>query len=140
MNTIQQHPQSFITKCFYAAGIYNVLGSVALSKFLTNDYMASLDPNVFSDMGWTGIFLWGLAYLSIAKSYQHIPYLVLVFFVEKVIYTCLWISWLFKNGDKLPEIYNHDIITGIAFTVYGSGDLVSAVFFLWLALKIFKNK
>jgi hypothetical protein len=140
MNTIQQHPQSFITKCFCAAASYNIGGSVIFSKFLSNDYMTSLDPNVFSDMGWTAIFLFGLVFLSIAKSYHHVPYLLLALFVEKMIYTGMWVSWLLKNSSSLSEIYHNDLLTGIGFTLYGSGDLVSGMFFLWVALKIFNKK
>ncbi|MEY2917099.1 MAG: hypothetical protein RIS73_813 [Bacteroidota bacterium] len=140
MDTTNNHPQPFITKCFYAAALYNILGSVVFSKFLTNDYMTSLDPNVFSDMGWIAIFLFGLVFLSIAKSYHHVPYLLLALFVEKMIYTGMWILWLLKNNSSLPEIYHNDLLTGIGFTLYGSGDLVSGLFFLWVALKILNKK
>jgi len=139
MNTSTNHPKSFIAKCFYAAALYNILGSAIFSKFLTNDYMTSLDPNVFSNMGWTAIFLFGLVFLSIAKSYHHVPYLLLTLFVEKMIYTGMWILWLIKNGRSLPEVYHNDLLTGIGFTLYGSGDLISGIFFLWVALKLLKK-
>jgi len=139
MNTTANNQESFITKCFYAAVLYNLLGAITFSKGLTNDYMTSLDPNVFTDMGWVAIFLWGLAYFSVAKSYKQVPYLLLVFFVEKMIYTYLWISWLYKHFSSLSEIYSKDLLTGIGFTLYGSGDFIFGIFFLWLALKIFKR-
>lgn len=140
MKTNNNHPQSFITKCFYAAALYNILGSAVFSKFLTNDYMASLDPDVFSDMGWTVIFLLGFAYLSIAKSYHNTPYTSLVFFVVKMLYVATWAIWLLKNGSNLAVVYNTDLLTGIGFTIYGFGDLIFGLFFLWVATKFLNKK
>lgn len=101
--TASKHPNSLITKGFYATALYNILAFFIFSKLLTNDYLASLDPQVFSKLGWVSIFLWGLACWSVSKSYHHVPKLIFVFFIEKMVYTSMWIYWLAKNGSQLPE-------------------------------------
>ncbi len=97
-----ERSNSIITKGFWLAGAFNVIGVLVFSKIFTNDLLSSLDPVVFSWLGLVAIMLWGFAYCSVARSYQFVPYLLLVFFVEKMIYTMTWVKWLTKNGSTLP--------------------------------------
>jgi hypothetical protein len=76
-------PEPIITMGFLLAGAWNVLGMLSFSKFFTNRLLASFDLAVFSWLGQIAVVLWGLAYLSIAKAYPYVPWLLVVFFVEK---------------------------------------------------------
>ncbi len=74
--------------------------------------------------------LWGFAYCSVAKSYQSVPYLLLVFFVEKMIYTITWARWLIENGSTLPALFSESALTATFFSIYGPGT------FLWPVLPL----
>ena len=130
-----KHPNPIVTVGFWLAGAYNITGALLFSKLFTNTLLTSLDPVVFSWLGLVSIMLWGIAYISVAKSYPSVPCLLLVFFVEKMIYTATWLSWLVKNGSTLPSLFSESPLTAICFAVYGSGDFVFGLFFLWLAVK-----
>jgi hypothetical protein len=134
-----EHPDSIITKGFWLAGAYNVAGILIFSKFFTNSLLSSLDPAVFSWLGLISIILWGLAYCSVAKSYQSVPYLVLVFSVEKMLYTMTWLKWLSKNWSALPSLFSESPLTATAYSIYGAGDFVFGVFFLWVAIKALRK-
>ena len=134
-----EHPNSIITKGFWLAGAYNVAGILIFSKFFTNSLLSSLDPAVFSWLGLISITLWGLAYCSVAKSYQSVPYLVLVFSVEKMLYTMTWLKWLSKNWSTLPSLFSESPLTATAYSIYGAGDFAFGVFFLWVAIKALRK-
>jgi hypothetical protein len=131
---------SIITKGFWLAGAYNVLGVLFFSKLFTNTLLSSLDPAVFSWLGLLAIVLWGLAYASVANAYPSVPYLVLVFFVEKMVYTVTWLAWLVRNGDALPSLYSESPLTAVFFSIYGAGDLAFGLFFLWVAIHVFSGR
>ena len=139
MMSYSEHPDSSITKGFWLAGVYNVAGILIFSKFFTNSLLSSLDPAAFSWLGLISISLWGLAYCSVAKSYQSVPYLVLVFFVEKMLYTVTWLKWLSKNWSTLPSLFSESPLTATAYSIYGAGDFVFGVFFLWVAIKALRK-
>lgn len=63
------------------------------------------------------------------------PYLVLVFFVEKMIYTMTWAKWIIENGSTLPSLFSESPLTATFFSIYGPGDFVFGLFFLWVASK-----
>jgi hypothetical protein len=130
-----EYPNPVITKGFWLAGAYNVFGVLVFSKLLTNSLLSSLDPAVFSWLGLVAVMLWGLAYSSVARSYRAVPYLLLVFFVEKMIYTMTWITWLTRNGGTLPELFSESPLTATYYSIYGAGDFIFGLFFLWVFLK-----
>ncbi len=99
------HPNSLITKGFWLAGAYNIFGVLTFSQFFTNTLLSATDPAIFSWFGLICIMLWGAAYASVAKSYQAVPYLVLLFFVEKILYVMTWLMWLTNNLDSLPTLF-----------------------------------
>lgn len=134
-----EHPNSIITKGFWLAGTFNVIGVLVFSKIFTNSLLSSLDPAVFSWLGLVAIMLWGFAYCSVAKSYQFVPYLLLVFFVEKMIYTLTWAKWLAKNGSTLPSLFSESPLTAMFYSIYGAGDFAFGLFFLWVAIKGFQK-
>ena len=129
------HPNSSITKGFWLAGAFNIVGVLVFSKLFTNSLLSSLDPVVFSWLGLISIILWGLAYCSVARSYPSVPHLLLVFFIEKMIYTATWLNWLVKNGSTLPSLFSESPLTATAFSIYGAGDFAFGLFFLWVAVK-----
>ncbi len=140
MRSSNEHPKPIITKGFWFAGAFNVIGVLTFSKFFTNPLLSSLDPIVFSWLGLVSIMLWGFAYCSVAKSYQFVPYLLLVFFVEKMIYTMTWVKWLTKNGSTLPSLFSESPLTATLFSIYGAGDFVFGLFFLWVAIKSLQKR
>ena len=123
---------------FLFAGAWNVLGILSFSKFFTNRFLATVDPAVFSWLGQVAIVLRGFAYWSVANSYQHVPWLLVVFLVEKMIYGGTWLKWLMAKGKTLPKIASESVLTAGFFSVYGAGDLIFGVFFGWLALRVLK--
>lgn len=130
---------SSITKGFWLAGAFNVLGVLVFSKLFTNSLLSSLDPVVFSWLGLVSVMLWGLANWSVARSYPSVPYLLLVFFVEKMIYTLTWARWLAKNGSTLPSLFSESPLTAAFYSIYGAGDFILGLFFLGVAIKVLRR-
>ena len=128
-----------ITRGFVLAGAVNVFGMLVVSKLFTNSLLNATDPAVFSWLGQVAIVLWGLAYWAVTQPYRHVPYLVLVFFIEKMVYTVIWLLWLVQNGDSLTSIASESLMTAIFFGMYGAGDLAFGLFFGWVALKVLKE-
>ena len=85
-----------ITKGFIIAGLMNasVLG---FSIFFTNSTIAEFDPVVMSNFGLMMILVWGLDYISVAKVYDKVKWLVGVFAIEKLIYGSVWVNWMLNN-------------------------------------------
>lgn len=130
-----EHPRPGITKGFWLAGAYNIFGVLLFSKLFTNSLLSSLDPAVFSWLGLVAVILWGLAYCSVAKTYHYVPSLLLVFVVEKALYTVTWLMWLIKNGSTLPGLFSESPLTATYYSIYGAGDFAFGLFFLWVFIK-----
>lgn len=86
-----------ITKGFVIAGLLN-LAVLVFSRFFTNSTIPEADPVVMSNFGLLMIIVWGLAYISVAKNYQRVKWLVAVFAVEKFIYGFIWIKWMLTHS------------------------------------------
>ena len=125
-----------ITRGFVLAGAVNVFGMLVVSKLFTNSLLNSTDPAAFSWLGQVAIVLWGLAYWAVAQAFRHAPYLVVVFFIEKMVYTVCWLVWLLQTGHSLTSIASESLMTAIFFAMYGAGDLAFGLFFGWVALKV----
>ena len=110
-----------------------------VSKLFTNPLLSATDPAVFSWLGQIAIVLWGLAYWAVARPYRHVPYLVLVFFIEKMVYAAIWLLWLLQKGHSLASVASESLLTAIFFGVYGAGDFAFGIFFGWVALKVLKG-
>src|SRR5215469_10099630 len=126
--------EPIITYGFLLAGAWNVIGILTFSRFFTNRLLATIDPAVFSWLGQVSIVIWGLAYLSVARSYPYVPWLLVVFFVEKMVYGVTWLKWMITKGKTLPKIASESFFTAAFFSIYGAGDLVFGFFFGWVAL------
>jgi len=138
--TINQHPRRWATIGFLLGGGVNVFGTLLVSAGFTNRTLTSLDPVVFSNFGLVAIMLWGLAYVAVSKSYQHVPYLVLVFVLEKLVYTVLWIKWISRFGDQLPGIASQAPMTAMFYRGYGLVDFSFGVFFACVALAVLRQR
>lgn len=132
--TINQHPRRLVTIGFQIAGCVNFFGTLLVSAGFTNRTLTSLDPVVFSNFGLVAIMLWGMAYVAVCRSYQHVPYVVMVFAVEKFVYAIIWIKWILRFGDQLPGVLSEAPLTGMFYYTYGLVDFLFGVFFAWVAI------
>ncbi len=130
-----------ITLGFVTAGLMNIIAILIFSKFFTNDVIPETDPVVMSNFGMLMIMVWGLAYISVSKSYNSeasgVKWLVLVFAIEKLIYGIAWILWLSTNS--ISEVYEQDIFAGVFFSIYGLNDLLFCFFFSYVFVKLWKG-
>ena len=114
---------------FLLAGVANVGGILFFSKFFTNTAIAEASPVVMSNFGQFMIIVWGFAYISVMTSYESVPWLSLLFTIEKLIYVITWVLW-FQNND-LTLLYAKDLFAGMFYTVNGMNDFLSMLFFGW---------
>ncbi len=128
---------SLITKGFIAAGLAN-LSILINSRFFTNEAFPETDPNVFSYFGILMIVLWGLAYLSVARTYPSVQWLVGVFAVEKLVYGITWTRWITSNS--VAEVFDVDAMAGVFFSIYGIIDWTACVFFTIVFLQLLRSK
>lgn len=140
MTITTTHPTPLVSKGFLLASAYNVAGMLIFSQAFTNSRMTALDPDVFSWIGMVAVVLWGCAYGAVAQIYQRAPYLVLLFGIEKLIYTGAWLSWMGKHASRLPGLFSESPLTALFFAIYGVGDFVFAVFFLWVAVRVLRER
>lgn len=138
--TTNQHFRPWLTRGFQIAGCVNVFGSLLVSAGFTNQLLRSLDPVVFSNFGLIAIMLWGLAYVAVSRSYRHVPYLVMVFALEKFVYAIIWIVWMCRFADQLPGVLSAAPMTGIFFYTYGIVDFLFGVFFAWVAVTTLRQQ
>jgi hypothetical protein len=134
------HPRRLITIGFLVGGCVNFFGSLLVSAGFTNTLLRSMDPVVFSNFGIIAIMLWGLAYVSVSRAYPQVPYLLLVFTLEKLVYTVAWIVWLMRHGDTLPALFSQSFLTATFFATYGVVDFAFGVFFAWVAFLVFRQR
>ena len=120
-------------KGFLIAGLSNILGVVICSKAFTNDVMLATQPDVMGYFGLLSIILWGLAYMSVSKSYNQVPWLVGVFAIEKLVYVIAWLAFI--NSNSLSAIYEQDAMAGAFYTIYGVNDFIFMLFFSFIFLK-----
>ena len=133
------HSRSWATAGIIAAAAFNIIGMLFVSKGLTNPLLAETDPVVYSLMGQIAVLLWGFAYLAVARSYRAVPYLLLVFCVEKTVYFGAWLLWLSTKGHTLPQIEAMSPSTAGFFMTYGAGDGLFAIFFGVMFIKALRE-
>jgi hypothetical protein len=90
-----------------------------------------------SNFGLLMIVLWGFAYMSIAKNYQNLKWLVAVFAIEKFAYGFTWTKWLLNNN--LSEVYEKDTMAGLFYSIYGVNDWLFFVFFMFVFIRLFRK-
>ncbi len=124
-----------ITKGFVIAGLLNMT-ILVFSRFFTNSVIPEYDPEVMSNFGLIMIVVWGLAYISVAKNYHNVKWLVGVFAVEKFIYGFIWIKWMLNNN--VLDVFAKDTMAGIFYATYGVNDWVFFIFFLLVFYRLIK--
>ncbi|WP_411291055.1 hypothetical protein [Sphingorhabdus sp.] len=123
-----------IHKGFIIAGLSNILGVIICSKALTNDVMLATQPDVMGYFGLISIILWGLAYISVCKSYNQARWLVGVFAIEKLVYVIVWLAFI--TSHSLSAIYEQDVLAGAFYTIYGANDFIFMLFFSFVFLRL----
>tara|TARA_R110000868_G_scaffold113697_1_gene305001 strand:+ start:135 stop:554 length:420 start_codon:yes stop_codon:yes gene_type:complete len=126
-----------ITKGFVLAGLMNS-SVLVFSRFFTNPTIAEFDPVVMSNFGLLMILIWGLAYISAAKNYAEVKWLIGVFAVEKLIYGYVWINWFLNNN--ISDVYEKDTMAGLFYSIYGINDWLFFVFFSYVFVRVIKNQ
>lgn len=126
-----------IEKGFVLAGLANMTVLV-FSKFFTNPVIPEFDPVVMSNFGMLMIVIWGLAYISIAKNYPHVKWLVAVFAVEKLIYATVWVNWILNHS--LSAVYEKDLMAGLFYSIYGVNDGLFFAFFSFVFIRLQQGK
>ena len=129
-------PQT-ITKAFIIAGLMN-LTVLIWSRFFTNKTIAEFDPVVLSNFGLLMIVIWGIAYISVAKKFYEVKWLVGVFAIEKFIYGCAWTNWMLHNN--VSDVFKKDTMAGIFYAIYGINDWLFFVFFTFVFIYLFNLK
>lgn len=109
---------------------------LVFSRFFTNVVIPEFDPNVMSNFGLLMIVVWGLAYISVAKNYQSVKWLVGVFAVEKFIYGVIWIKWMLNNN--VLDVFAIDTMAGMFYAIYGLNDWIFFIFFSLVFIRLIK--
>ncbi|MBG6062720.1 hypothetical protein IWX83_002521 [Flavobacterium sp. CG_9.1] len=126
-----------ITKGFIIAGLMNATVLI-FSKLFTNSTIPEFDPEVMSNFGLLMILIWGLAYMSVAKEYHQVRWLVGIFVIEKFIYGFIWTNWIINNN--VYDVYKKDVLAGLFYSIYGINDWVFFIFFLSVFIHLFRTK
>jgi len=126
-----------ITKGFIIAGLMNATVLI-FSKLFTNSTIPEFDPQVMSNFGLLMILIWGLAYMSVAKKYYQVRWLVGIFVIEKFIYGFIWTNWIINNN--VYDVYKKDVMAGLFYSIYGINDWVFFIFFLSVFIHLFRTK
>ena len=127
-----------ISKGFVLAGLMNIIGVLANSRFFTNAVIPAFDAEVMSNFGLLMIVVWGLAYISVAKDFEGVKWLVGVFAIEKFIYGFVWTKWILNND--LSAVFAKDKFAGIFYAIYGVNDWVFFLFFLLVFIRLISSK
>ncbi|MGC1473264.1 MAG: hypothetical protein WA775_11780 [Psychroserpens sp.] len=118
---------------FVIAGLMN-FSVLVFSKGFNNPVINATDPDVMSNFGLIMIMIWGLAYISTAKTYHHVKWLVAVFAIEKLIYGVIWTCWMIDNS--VSEVFEKDALAGAFYSIYGINDWTFFLFFLMVFIHL----
>lgn len=128
--TIETKKSNESSLIYILAGLYN-FSIIIFSKGFSNELIDKYDGEHFNLHGNLSILLWGLAYISIYNRYKQVSGLNFVFAIEKFYYFYIWINWMKLNHMNLSTMINEDLLTGLFFSIYGVGDLLFGLFFLY---------
>lgn len=112
-------------------GVVNLTLLGFLTPFMNGELLAAQDPLFFSWSGVLIIALWGLAYIAVAPVWDKVPWLLLVFALEKLLFDLRWVHWIIHNKASLPALYEQDFMVALFYSGYGIWDGACALVFLW---------
>ena len=121
---------------FILAGLTNFC-IVLFSRGYSNS-LGIIDPH-FDTGGCLLITLWGAAYISIARNSESVPWLSIVFGIEKLFYVSRWVLFLGSKPD-FSAMWNNDPLAAIFFGIYGVVDAVYGLFFFYAGSKSLRDK
>ena len=127
--------EKYIKNFFYLAGAVNILGTLTLSRFFTNESLVQIDPTIISSSGLILIIVWGLAFLATSNHYQKNRWIVGVFALEKTTYVAMWGYWYFTKDYTLKSLFDLDFMTGFFYATFGLNDLLFLCFFCYVFFK-----
>ncbi|QDP86256.1 hypothetical protein FNJ88_12115 [Chryseobacterium sp. SNU WT5] len=127
-----------LTKGFIVAGLMNISGVLTFSRIFTNPVITEFDNQAMSNFGLLMIVLWGFAYITVSKNFYNLKWLVAVFTLEKLIYATHWTKWMTTNN--LTDVLEKDKMAGIFYTIYGINDWIFFVFFLFVFIRLTRER
>ncbi len=127
-----------IVRGFILAGLMNIVGVLTFSKFLSNTAIPEFDSQAMSKFGLLMIIIWGLAYISVSKSFYKVKWLIGVFAIEKLIYATHWTNWMSTNS--LQDVMAKDKMAGMFYAIYGINDWIFFVFFFIVFIQLARKK
>jgi hypothetical protein len=130
---------SNITILFYCAGVMNVIGLVCFNNFYYDaNVIENALPGVFSIFSQILIQLWGLAYIGAAKHWKRMPFLCFVFFIEKILFSYVWASFILDETNRnkvINSIANMEKLQANLFLLlFGVNDILFGLVFGYAAL------
>ena len=84
------------------------------------------------------IVLWGFVFIAVSKYFQNLKWLIAVFTLEKLIYATHWTKWMTINN--LTDVFEKDKMAGIFYTIYGINDWIFFVFFLFVFIRLTRER
>jgi hypothetical protein len=125
-----------ITKGFILSGLMNIFGVLVFSRFFCNAVIPEYDTQALSNFGLLMIVVWGFVFISVAKTFDKVPWLIGVFIFEKLIYASHWTNWMMNH--TLSEVFAKDKMAGIFYAIYGINDWLFFVFFLVVFIQLIR--
>ncbi|MEC7005645.1 MAG: hypothetical protein VXW95_05390, partial [Bacteroidota bacterium] len=113
----------------------NILGTLTLSRFFTNESLVQIDPTIISSSGLILIIVWGLAFIATSNYYKKNRWIVGVFALEKTTYVAMWCYWYFTKDYTLKSLFDLDFMTGFFYATFGLNDLLFLCFFCYVFFK-----
>jgi hypothetical protein len=140
-----------ISSLYVLAGLSNFFLLLVFNRcYAGADALAAMIPTAFSTESQMLIQLWGLMYISTAKHYKTMPYLSLIFFVEKMLYAywgCLFLRNETKRNQAIEMVRTQsDLLAGLFLLTFCLHDFLFALVFAYGAWegcnnpKVSKNK
>jgi hypothetical protein len=118
--------------CILAA--INNFGILLPTNCFCNEQFFKIDPEIFGRKGCAFVILWGACHISVAWDYASVPFIFLVFGLEKLVYIVHWIQWLRKRETWINDVKG-DFQLKSFFHLYGLPDLIvfgPAFFAIWV--------
>lgn len=123
--------EGIVSAGFLVAGATNIGSVLLFSLGYSNATLFTIDPTVITPFALLMVQLWGFAAIVVSQQALQLPWLSLVFALEKLSYVAVWLYWLTTSATLLGDIYRQDLLSGLFFSIYGPFDLLLMLFFLW---------